>query len=261
MDDRFNHYNLNYKTLIELLPPETTGIVMKLSGGADSSILYYTLCKEMQEANLNIPIYAATLDAQGKDWYSHYAKKVIKFTKERTGIEPKEHLIRYLPGPWGDTDYTNAQDEVSYSFIDNGKANVIIGGLTTNPPIKEMSDAASHVKGIKYDNYVDLYNRCADRDRRRDNNHDKWFSDWGPTPNGTDFYAILPFLLKDKRSGTFALYEKMNVLYDLFPLTYSCEEFDPTLKKLVKVVDKYYELSHCGLCWFCCERAYGFGRL
>ena len=44
----------NYLT--DLLPDETFGICVKLSGGADSSIIYYRLCKEIAERNLNLEI-------------------------------------------------------------------------------------------------------------------------------------------------------------------------------------------------------------
>lgn len=44
------------------------------------------------------------------------------------------------------------------------------------------------------------------------------------------------------------MYEELGVLEDLFPLTRSCESFS--------LLD-----GHCGECWWCEERKWGFGKL
>ena len=58
-----------------------------------------------------------------------------------------------------------------------------------------------------------------------------------------------PLINVDKK-GVAEHYSRLGVLEDLFPLTRSCEE------------DNVYTFEeHCGDCWFCRERKWGFGRL
>ena len=131
-DKELKYWNPVTPYITDLLPDDAFGICIKLSGGADSSIIYYRLCKEMVERGINLPIYVATLDTETKPWYSHYAKKVIEFTAERTGIHPVEHNIAYLPNPWTLEDYGREQDEIAFKSFREGKTNVWYGGLTQN---------------------------------------------------------------------------------------------------------------------------------
>ena len=49
-------------------------IGMKLSGGADSAIVYYNLCKD----NPNAEIYIMTLGTDEKPYYPMLAKRVVE---------------------------------------------------------------------------------------------------------------------------------------------------------------------------------------
>lgn len=246
-----------------------TGIVVKLSGGADSSIVYYRLCTEIAERGLDYPLYVVTLDPETKDWYSHYAKKVIQFTKEKTGIEPKEHRIRKLPLPWTVDDYQIEQDIVFASVLEDGLANVYYGGLTENPDAELMATEGFSVIGMKFKTFEDCLKQAGDRDPGRDNNDSKWSIGHGPGGPGAlenlTHLGILPFVHKDKRHGTAAMYKEMNILDELLPLTYSCENEKSEEKTKLDIVEVHgtprQEYSHCGKCWFCLERAYAFGRL
>lgn len=238
------------------------GIAVKLSGGADSSIVYYTLCHEMKDRGIDIPLYVITLDVEEKDWYSHYAKKVIEYTAKKTGIQPIEHLIRYLPQPWTGEDYQRYQNIDLAKLVDNKKVNIYYGGLTENPTAEEMAKNWN-VKGMNFKSYKQAFEQAIIRDASRDSNKNKDAIGYGndlPQIN-KPFLGVLPFVHKDKKLSTAALYKKMNVLDELLPLTYSCEERDTDFKNVLSVVDGYQEHSHCGQCWFCLERAYAFGRL
>ena len=59
-----------------------------------------------------------------------------------------------------------------------------------------------------------------------------------------EFGEIRPFFNLDKRQIA-ELYKQHNLLDTLFPLTVSC----------------ITEITHCGECWFCKERIWGFGKL
>lgn len=240
-----------------------TGIAVKLSGGADSSIIYYKLCLELVKYKIDIPLYVATLDTDTKDWYSHYAKKVINFTKEKTGIEPVDHRIRKLVSPWGLDEYQKEQDDVLFDIFREGLANVYYGGLTKNPSPKQQAKTASTVEGItiNYKDSLELCDSSSDLDRRTNNN--KLAIGYGK-PDHVDvplFLGMMPFVHKDKKEGTASMYEELDITDELLPLTYSCEESRSSEKTKLSVVDGYQEHTHCGRCWFCLERAYAFGRL
>ncbi len=57
-----------------------------------------------------------------------------------------------------------------------------------------------------------------------------------------------PFTNMDKR-GVFDVYRRYNLLQSLFPFTRSCESLRPV------------STQHCGVCWWCKERIWGFGTL
>lgn len=65
-----------------------------------------------------------------------------------------------------------------------------------------------------------------------------------PVINENNFY--LPFINIDKRK-IYEMYKELDLLENLFPATYSCT--DST------------SLDHCGECWWCAERMWGFGKL
>ena len=164
------------------------GIVVKLSGGADSSIIYYALCKELSNLKLDIPVYAVTLGTQCKPVYPLLARKVIHFTGLNTGIWPKEHinyhekrhtadLMRGVGTPEyyrADIIYTTMQDFIWWDlFIDN-KADALLGGLTQNPN-KEKMRLYLHSVANKLNLDIENINyRCeASKDPNREDHKNK----------------------------------------------------------------------------------------
>ena len=62
-------------------------------------------------------------------------------------------------------------------------------------------------------------------------------------------FLYQPFVNKDKKTIA-DIYKQLNLMETLFPVTRSCEQ----IGKL-----EYYD--HCGKCWWCEERQWGFGRV
>ena len=62
-----------------------------------------------------------------------------------------------------------------------------------------------------------------------------------------EFKSFRPLINIDKK-GVAELYNTLGVMETLFPLTRSCEEYTNDFSK------------HCGTCWFCKERHWGFER-
>jgi len=70
-----------------------------------------------------------------------------------------------------------------------------------------------------------------------------------PIPNSNiTINGFAPFSNVDKKAIA-ELYEHYNLIDTLFPMTRSCE------------AETNYFSKHCGKCWWCGEREYGFGRL
>ena len=65
-------------------------VCVKLSGGADSAIIYYAVCDAVKDKNTKIIVI--TLDTDLKDQYIAGAKRIIKIVKDLTGVEPYEHI-------------------------------------------------------------------------------------------------------------------------------------------------------------------------
>jgi 7-cyano-7-deazaguanine synthase in queuosine biosynthesis len=64
-----------------------------------------------------------------------------------------------------------------------------------------------------------------------------------------DGFLYQPFVNKDKKTIA-DIYRQLNLMDTLFPVTRSCEEIGKI---------EYY--GHCGKCWWCEERHWGFGRV
>lgn len=62
-------------------------------------------------------------------------------------------------------------------------------------------------------------------------------------------FFFTPFANKDKKTVA-KIYQELDLIDSLFPITRSCEAIDKI---------EYYD--HCGQCWWCEERQWGFGRV
>ena len=81
------------------------------------------------------------------------------------------------------------------------------------------------------------------------------FTSWqeGPVDDRSGFVqqyekSYWPLKNIDKR-GVFELYKRYNLVETLFPITRSCEAWTEDFS------------THCGECWWCKEREWGFGKL
>jgi 7-cyano-7-deazaguanine synthase in queuosine biosynthesis len=110
-------------------------------------------------------------------------------------------------------------------FIDNKTVEMMYTGFTANPPL-EVTD--------KF-----LLPLPTETGPRRDPIKTR-----SPYPD-PGWYT--PFTNLDKKD-IFELYKREDVLGSLYPVTYSCE--NPSMNP-----------HHCGECWWCEERKWGFGYL
>jgi 7-cyano-7-deazaguanine synthase in queuosine biosynthesis len=135
-----------------------------------------------------------------------------------------EHIINYRPQQEDATIFKTIR-----FYYETNKINRMYTGLTKNPPTEVTNTFVE-------ENTEDLH-RSPDEIRNTIYEPNKF----------------RPFTNLDKKDIA-AIYAEYNLLDNLFPLTRSCEWWpesewpDPGL-------------AHCGKCWWCEERLWGFGKL
>jgi len=199
------------------IPKDIFNVGIKLSGGADSAIICYMLAKYKQEHRPNINIIPITCINDVKPFNFKYARKVLNKITELTGINFPEDEHRFIKIRY--SHYIEDQGTFVAFLYRINAIQIHFLGVTTNP-------------------LVDL-GPGSDPERLKTNN---------PT---IDKKSYRPLVNIDKK-GVCELYNTMEVLDDLFPETFSCEDCN---------TEKYHALNiHCEKCWFCKERYWGFNR-
>jgi hypothetical protein len=154
-----------------------------------------------------------------------FSKKVIEFCEKEFDIKFSEHLYcdPVMEGP----DLQAAQDKLLNDAYDSGIIDCHVSGINCNPPI----EVCNSFEGV-------VQERAFERDRT---------DELKSVMPG--YCSYRPFANLDKK-GIKEIYDHFNLMDTLFPITKSCES-------------KTYDWStpHCGWCWWCHERRWGFGRL
>jgi 7-cyano-7-deazaguanine synthase in queuosine biosynthesis len=201
------------------LPSHYKNVGIKISGGADSAIIAYMLSKYVNEERNDIRITPITVNHEGKAYQETFSKRIIKHLTRVFGDIYNNHQVGYCPEG---SQYTSSQGTLVKSLYDKKIIEAHYVGITCNPP-NEIMDIIG-------------WNGPAD-----DRSPSETFR---PIVNG-DNTSFKPLVNIDKR-GVAELYSTLGVLDTLFPLTRSCEDFTDDFSK------------HCGECWFCKERYWGF---
>jgi len=213
-------------------------IGIKLSGGADSSIIYYMLCEHTKDKDVDI--YVLSIGTPVKPWYPDGAKRVIDIVGKMTGKYPKEHLINMVPH----SEYVIGQDKLAEKLRNEYGVDVIYSGLTMNVENNKFQNVLMSNKELWNLNETDIKNRLATRDKSRDYKVNKKQIPWRPFGHG------------DKMT-TYEAYKINNMIDELYPYTYSCERMDVPIEEYKGIEN----MVHCNRCYFCFERWYAFGRL
>lgn len=230
------------------IDPKWKNIGIKLSGGADSSILYYALCNYYRDRD-DVNIYPITRDTEEKWWYSRGAKTVIDCVTELTGKSPAEWYVVYpddfknqIEAPGHDPGTSKMEEAAKIYNLD-----VLYVGLTKNPPLDDMRkyflENSSNLDVSRVMDYIDT------RDSTRDVQVEQTIST--VVHHGKELTQVVPFASLDKRAVK-QMYEHYGVLDKLYPFTYSCESEPESKTK---------PLTHCCYCFFCLERQWGFNRI
>lgn len=216
--------------------PGNKKVLLKISGGADSAILAYTLAKYRQNYNPDIKFIFCSSVNQVLPYQYEFADKVLKWIDANVGLGDYEHHQNVNRGG---KFYTVDQDALTAPIIKMYPREELVhwSGITCNPPVEEM---ILH-KFYDHDGYAD---RVVERDKGHPENYPIGEIEIEPGV----FKFNRPFMQHDKR-GVAELYQYHGIAKELFPLTRSCEHHTTDFS------------SHCGKCWFCKEREWGYGVL
>lgn len=195
-------------------------IGVNVSGGVDSTLLLYVLMKYSKNK-----IHAFTISSDEKFRInSKTAVDVINRCIDLTGNFNVEHHIIYQP-----TQNVENLHRLAKEFLVTGRIDFVYTGVTANPPIEVCNTFNEERISIR------------DYEIKKPTvfEEEKYYNPWANL----------------HKKQICQLYQQLNILESLFPLTRSCEYY----KKYVgQQISSNY---HCGVCWWCQERLWGFGKL
>jgi 7-cyano-7-deazaguanine synthase in queuosine biosynthesis len=194
---------------------------LSFSGGADSAVLLYILLSTMTDTLHLYSFYPEKKAHIAEPVTDRVLQKCIELTGNSNVIHHKEYIEQQTPI----LIHTMLQ-----SFIERDNLTKMYNGISKFPPDEIIDQFYENIK--LNDNYV--Y-------QRRKNNavYELYFGD------KKSFYRPLAnFHKKDVAD----LYRQLGIEQQLFPMTRSCENINSPL-------------THCGQCFWCEERKWGFGYL
>lgn len=205
--------------------PRPRNVGVRLSGGADSAIMLYMLALFKRDINPHITLYPSTSLNPTKPYQVMFAKQVINKVTELTGVSIGEHLWAECDGSSVER-YRESQGEFINEIVPAYKLEVMFNAETMNPP-----ETVPHLM-------------TDGRDPARDGKTNR---------NGAVTFARNAYPFRNfNKAAVKEVYDYYGLTDVLFPLTRSCEKLTTNPADFA---------VHCGECWFCQEREWGFSRL
>tara|TARA_A100001388_G_scaffold243347_1_gene200607 strand:+ start:419 stop:1108 length:690 start_codon:yes stop_codon:yes gene_type:complete len=225
---------LSNKSVEWNFPEDYKYIVMKISGGLDSAICFYMLCKYIREERKDLSVIPMTHNDWKKPYQVKWSKKIIEWMKkEFPDVTIHEHETSQLEHGM---DYIKGQVRDKRAILkrlhsEGRPASVTIHGQTMMPDAKVQED------------WLNGDWTGPNSDDGRDKIQDPWKPEWN---------MFRPIINLNKKEVA-ELYQKFNLQDTLFNQTRSCE--NPSAE-----ITQNFE-THCGECWWCKEREWGFGKI
>jgi len=223
-------YQAHDETVVIHIPTSVNRIGIMLSGGLDSTLLLYMLCKEIWESQQLVTIKPITwkrpypLDFP-QDWNVAKAQHIINIIQNifPNIIEPQYVFIpKFSSAPLSATEEENEWNRIHKIGREQFGIDTYYYGVTANPPRLEM-EKFGMMEGRQQHRDKELMNPARYTD---------------------------PFNNLDKQ-GIAALYHELGLMEKLFPSTWSCEGWANSTNNF-KVP--------CEKCWWCKEKHWGFGE-
>lgn len=214
-------------------------IVQWISGGVDSSLTLYLMCKSIKHFGLDMTITPMTV-RRPRPTNPLHAAAAIDIIEETLDIQ-LEHRTFYPPI---DTDEQKNHADLGFfretisDLFDRHECELVVSGITKNPPHEVQNTFRDGINQEEYNRGVNTIRHMEIWGRGKSS---------VPPHDPVEFYQIDPLINVDKK-GVAKIYEEEGLTDTLFPVTRSCEG------------DSLHE--HCGQCWWCEERMWAFdGRL
>ena len=222
-------------------------IAVRLSGGPDSAIIYHAVC-DFYKDDMTAEIYPYTMASPLRPHAIYKARDVIDIVTRLTGKSPAYHytVMHNTHNSSNDFsvnsfEYTKGQEDLEALVFNTHQIDARYTGLSINCPVDDMMNMVEQSEVDK----VACRIAIATRDISRDVPTEMTVCQVGSTT------MYLPFAACDKRV-VYKLYNDYNVLDELYPYTWSCEN---------DMQAQHADPAHCGTCYFCLERLYAFGKL
>lgn len=226
-------YTYDNAVEVEIPLEDFQRIGIRFSGGADSAILMMLLAETIMRLGKQKTafIQPMTVHWEFKPFNHFYGEGVRDFICSRY---PEVDIRPTIIGQCDSyEDYIPSQVRLEQKVGTTNSLEIIFGGVTMNPPASEA--------GL----WGDFYWNHRDVNRDPDTPKEELFA------RSKEWYKCFPFRMTNKR-GISKLYEMMGVLDTLYPITWSCEAYPSQ--------NEYFQ-KQCGVCWWCKERIWGFGKL
>jgi 7-cyano-7-deazaguanine synthase in queuosine biosynthesis len=209
---------------IDIPLKDTPSVAALCSGGADSAVLLYAL-RKLMPVDQTLHVFSFAKDMNFRTGAVSTAR-VIERIIQLTGNNRFTHHTKYV-------ETYNARDLVVWcnEFRENMGLIWLYTGITANPP-KEIADSFF---GESRNTEHDI------RDPMIKHDVELWRQDISAG-------IIRPFVNSNKKDIA-RLYSDAGLLETLFPVSLSCEQ-----------PEALENFNHCGDCWWCAERYWGFGR-
>jgi len=254
----YDSLNITCATVNHLDIPIDTNwkrIGVNLSGGADSALMTYLLCKIIQQHKMDCRIDVITYQRcwETRPWQGFISFQVFSWLKEKfPDIIDCRHL-QYIP--------PELEHGVAGPIIDGRSGDQIMVGSYNKFVAYEYSlDAVYNATSKNPDDLRDDRMKNRDKDAEDGNMLDVWM----PIKK-VDAVFVHPFKFV-KKDWIVAQYYMLNIL-DLYKLTRSCEG-DINHHTVIKNACGHFkdykpgmDMPICNECWWCKERAWAESRV
>lgn len=166
--------------------PDVKRIGIKMSGGADSSLLAYLLVKHIIDNNLDIKVHPIIIIERLSPFQELFAKPIIEFIEKETGFS-FENLFIFECAV--DENKTKKMRQIEADLL-NLELDLIVAGTTQHP--KSGFNEPGGPDESRIGNFPEIWDKI-----------------------------YIPFINKDKRELA-ELYNQYNLIETLFPMTRSC---------------------------------------
>ena len=232
--------NTEQKEFVFDFDPTVKDIGIKMSGGTDSSIIAYMLSLYKKKYKPDLNLHVITMDHPLKAFQVKFAKQVMSWLENEFDFKFASHTTGVGKA---NGHYANEQLVLLEKSYKENNLYAHFMGQTTNPiDYQENETLVKEWDWRSEERDVEMRGKLEGTEYVN-SEFEEWQKD-----DGIHYRGYYPLLFVDKKCVA-ELYDYFGIMNTLFPITRSCEQETTDFSQ------------HCGECWWCAEREYGFGQL